>query len=241
MKKTFSIGQAFAHAWNRFVGNWQVLGGVGLILTAVNWLIKRPANPFIGPNMDPHAMAAVFAAMWPSMLAMVIAYAVYALVLLYAITNMGLIEGQGRKFSWGDTFPHGLGVYGRFVLFALLYVLIWAVFAVVIIFFLFIAGPAAPLFFLIGGLAYMFVIIKLQFATLAIVEGMGPIEAFKRSFKLTEECFWKTLGLVILVAVISIIGALTVIGTILTLPISIIAVGKAYDVLKGHHHPAAQA
>ena len=57
----------------------------------------------------------------------------------------------------------------------------------------------------------------------------GPLESFKESYYLAKGVFWKILGLLILILLMNAVGvALFVVGLVVSLPVSAIALSKLY-------------
>lgn len=76
-------------------------------------------------------------------------------------------------------------------------------------------------------------IVALLFATYLVVDRkMGPVEAVKESAKITKGHRWKLLGLVIVLGLLNFLGAIALmIGLLVTVPVSMIAIVHAYRTL----------
>jgi hypothetical protein len=97
---------------------------------------------------------------------------------------------------------------------------------------------AAVLIPLIFGLALVYVIMRIQFFKLYIVEHKeaGPIEAILRSWSMTHGKFWMLAGFTLAMLLINLGGLLALgIGLFLTIPTTSIAHTLLYTKLAGHH------
>jgi len=117
-----------------------------------------------------------------------------------------------------------------------------------------------PLFirFLLGSLLYNIIVflglilliipgiylgIRLQFFSYFIVDkGMGPVESIKASFELTRGHELDLFLLGIVAMILNILGALALmLGLLVSIPVTMLALGQAYRDLKGNEAPAAPA
>lgn len=87
----------------------------------------------------------------------------------------------------------------------------------------------------------LILITMFAFAKLLVIDrAMGPIDAMKESMRLTKGSRLKLFLLLLALLVINILGALTLlIGLLVTIPVSMLALTHAYRSLshKGTHHP----
>jgi len=76
--------------------------------------------------------------------------------------------------------------------------------------------------------------VTLMFTPYLVVDrNMGPIEAMKKSRDLTKGHRWKLLLLIIIIALLNLAGSLAfLVGLLITIPISIIAIAHAYRTLE---------
>jgi uncharacterized membrane protein len=89
---------------------------------------------------------------------------------------------------------------------------------------------------IIFGLMFMFA----QY--IVIDKEIGPIEAMKESKKITDGHKWNLLGLCLLLALINILGAICLlVGLLVTIPVTSLALIRAYRTLSAHPHPHATA
>lgn len=92
--------------------------------------------------------------------------------------------------------------------------------------------------FLLLILPGIYLAVRLQFYMYLVVEheNMGPIEALKKSMKMTEGIFWKLFGFGLVIGIINLIGFLLLgIGLLVTLPLSGIAYTYLYKKLESAH------
>lgn len=70
-------------------------------------------------------------------------------------------------------------------------------------------------------------------------EGTGPVEAMKKSAEVTQGSWLPLLGLIFLLGLINVAGALALgVGLLLTIPVTWVAMAAAYDQLSGGASPA---
>lgn len=107
---------------------------------------------------------------------------------------------------------------------------------------------AALLTMLATGIGFILLIVpgiilavRLGFTSFAVIEeGLKPIPALKRSWELTRGRFWPLLGLSAIICLIVILGAvLVVVGLLLALPVTGLALVYAYEKLKAAPFVAA--
>lgn len=88
----------------------------------------------------------------------------------------------------------------------------------------------------IFGLMFMFA------PYLVIDKGLGPIEAMKQSKLITSGHKWQLLGLCVLLGLINILGAICLlVGLLVTVPVTSLAIVHAYRTLSSHEHPHVSA
>jgi uncharacterized membrane protein len=81
---------------------------------------------------------------------------------------------------------------------------------------------------IILGLMFMFT------PFLVIERELGPIEAMKESHRITRGHKWNLLGLLLMTLLVNLLGALAfIVGLLVTIPVTVIAVTHAYRVLSG--------
>jgi hypothetical protein len=77
---------------------------------------------------------------------------------------------------------------------------------------------------------------------LVVDKGMGPIEAMKESKRITDGHKWELLWFCILIVLFNILGAICLlVGLLVTVPVTSLAVVHAYRTLAAHEHPHAVA
>lgn len=85
----------------------------------------------------------------------------------------------------------------------------------------------------------VYIATRLQFFVYSIVENenLGPIEALKKSMKMTEGLFWKLFWFGCIVILVNIAGALLLgVGLFFTVPVTGIAYAELYRKLSGQAH-----
>jgi len=88
----------------------------------------------------------------------------------------------------------------------------------------------------IAGLMFMFA------SYIVVDKGLGPIEAMKESKRITDGHKWSLLGFVLLLVLLNILGLVClVVGLLVTVPVTSLAVVHAYRTLSAHTHPHVEA
>jgi len=76
-----------------------------------------------------------------------------------------------------------------------------------------------------------------MFPWVMVDKGVGPFEALRQSWEITRGSFWNLFGLFILLFGINLLGMIAlVVGLLVTIPLSIVAVGYAYRRLEEQAH-----
>lgn len=215
--KSFLIGETVAYGWKRALANWKVLSSFILASYIANLIIQGLLRGYKEALIPTLVLSLVSAA-----------FGIFAAV---ASVRIGLAEGKGDKATWRGITLIDMKVYGNFILVILMTIAILAAIGLASYLLSFIVGAsvAVPIGILVGlGTA-----IRLRFATYAVVDGKGPVESIKASLKMTEGCFWQVLGLTLLLVLVNIAGAIAVfVGLLITVPLSMVAMGKAYQAIK---------
>ena len=87
-----------------------------------------------------------------------------------------------------------------------------------------------------AGLMFMFA------PYIVVDKGLGPVEAMRESKRITDGHKWSLLGLVAVLALINILGLIClIVGLLVTVPITSLALVHAYRTLSAHTHPHAAA
>ena len=81
-----------------------------------------------------------------------------------------------------------------------------------------------------------------MFTTFIVIDReLGPVEAMKESNRITHGHKWSLLGFTLVLVLINLLGVIAlVIGLLVSIPVSSLAVTHAYRVLSGRTPPAAQ-
>lgn len=80
-----------------------------------------------------------------------------------------------------------------------------------------------------------------MFSTFIVIDkGLGPIEAMKESMRITAGHRWQLLGLIVVLFLIGMVGALALgVGLLVAIPVATLAFTHAYRVLSGYDGPTA--
>ena len=82
----------------------------------------------------------------------------------------------------------------------------------------------------------VFVSVRFKFFPFVVLDNPNASikELITRSYRLTRGYFWQTLGFLLLIALFNVLGIMTIIGFILTVPISLFAAAYYYEKLREH-------
>ncbi len=89
------------------------------------------------------------------------------------------------------------------------------------------------LFLVIGLCATLYLALRLSFVRFASIDGASVLKSLKESRTMTEGAFWRIAFFFIVIAVLNMLGAITVVGLLVTMPISAIAYAHLYQTLRG--------
>jgi hypothetical protein len=156
----------------------------------------------------------------------------FVLVFLFQAALTGMLTGAighgllGHKISIAEAWrlARVFAVLGVTVLVALILVLIWVPFVGIVIGLAAAnAGQGLVAFGILGGLAMLavtiFLWIRLSLALPAVVlEGIGPIDALRRSWQLVKSSWWRVFGITLLAGIV-----VAIIGFILQFPFTIVS------------------
>jgi hypothetical protein len=154
------------------------------------------------------------------------------LVFLFQAVLTGMLTGAighgllGHKITIAEAWrlARVFAVLGVTVLVALILVGIWVPFwAIIIGLAAANAGPTVVAFAILGGLATLVVTVwiwvRLSLALPAVVlEGIGPVDALRRSWQLVKGSWWRVFGITLLAGIV-----VAIIGFILQLPFGIVS------------------
>lgn len=230
MHTSFKIKEAFSFSWNRFKANWRVLSGTIAGAYLVNIIVSTLSRS------AQHDIATI--SLWS------IVSVILGVMVAYAVTKIGLLEGKGVKVVWKDIFTRDLVIYLE--IFALT-VLVGVVLAFAVV-----AAMGAGIVFsvsvpydvsiaisvILGLMAIVYLSVVTKFAIYALVDGSDIVGSLKRGFNLVKGSFWKIVGLFVVLVGMNIVGAVAlVIGLLVTIPMSIVIMGYVYHKLvEAHTH-----
>lgn len=115
-------------------------------------------------------------------------------------------------------------------------------------------GGASPVAFGAAGIAGIIAILVIAIVTLAaaayialrysmsrfeVLDGACIVESLRKSTVITRGVKWKLLGFMIVAILLNILGALLLlVGLLVTIPVTMLAMAHVYTKLKSHHHHA---
>jgi uncharacterized membrane protein len=135
---------------------------------------------------------------------------------MYTFVRIGLRIYRGEAIAARDVFDINWQTFGLFILSALVSLIVTGIGFILLI---------------IPG---VILTVRLGFSGFALLDqGLGPIEAIKKSWAMTRGYFWKLFGFSIVLGLINILGALALgIGLLITTPLCLIATVYAYERVK---------
>lgn len=141
----------------------------------------------------------------------------------FAFVRVALKAGRGEFPRARDVFEFEWNTFGRFII------------AMII------TGIAYLVGFVALVIPGIILLVRFGMFSFALVdEDLKAVESIKRSLALTKGHFWKLLGLMVVVALINVAGALAFfVGLLVTAPLGIMATVFAYQRLKAASIPAA--
>ncbi|MBI3576475.1 hypothetical protein HY086_00325 [Candidatus Gottesmanbacteria bacterium] len=200
-----SVRDTMFAAWRLFRIHWKLLVVVSLINLLLG-LIYPAIKPILSGKDLVSQIGNAFAAL--------------VLYLLQALTYMGMLT-ISIKLANGQTATVSMvfGEYRKLIQYILLLFLLVA------------CTLPAFLLLIIPGI---YVGIRLQFAMYALVDkGSGPMAAVKESWAITKSSVKKLFMLDLIVASLSLLGALTFgVGMLVTIPLSLLALATVYRTLE---------
>jgi uncharacterized membrane protein len=134
----------------------------------------------------------------------------------FTFARIGLDAVKGKIFAWKDAFEINWNVFGTYIIASILCMIAYTV---------------GLVFLIIPGLI---ILVRLSFFGFIVIEGeASPVHAIKRSWALTEGRFWQLFAFGLVLVLINIAGALVIgIGSLVTVPLALIALAYAYHKLK---------
>lgn len=79
--------------------------------------------------------------------------------------------------------------------------------------------------------------LRYAFVKYAVIDGASVTDSLGKSAVLTKDIKWKLLGFAIVLGLLNLLGfVVLVVGLLVSIPVSIIAVAHVYNTLKHHHH-----
>jgi uncharacterized membrane protein len=100
-------------------------------------------------------------------------------------------------------------------------------------------GLAVAVGFVLLIVPGIIVALMFMFTTFIVIDrGLGPIEAMKESHRITNGHKWSLLGFTLMLVLINLLGVIAlVVGLLVSIPVSSLAVAHAYRVLSGRTPP----
>jgi uncharacterized membrane protein len=149
-----------------------------------------------------------------------------------SIASISLQMSRDTPFSFIDLFNPLLSPEKvlKYLILAIVY-LIPAIISAVALF----RTPAhwGSLFVIIPSL---YIAVRFKFFPYVVIDNEHATvkELIKMSFKLTNNHFWKIFLFLCVAAVINLIGAFTIVGLLVTIPVTVLATSQVYNKLKEH-------
>lgn len=202
--KKISINNIFRRSWDTFTQDWKIFLSAGLIISIVAFLTELRFD-----SSSFYTATEFFIKLIGGLL---------SVFLSLGLIRMILNRIRGKKIALKNLFENiSLKLYFSFLIVGIIYA--------IIIGFGFIA-------LIIPGLILMSGLFMTQY--LVADEKAKVMESFSKSWKLTKGNRWRIFFFLILVGIISIIGALTLIGMIVVIPFISIASTYLYnDIVSG--------
>lgn len=244
---TFSIGGAIAFAWRTFKKRPWVLIGAVIVFAAANILLSM---------LTEASQEGVLAAV-TGVANFIVSSFIGLGLLAFFLKAHDQIESVEIKDLWHtENFWKYIGVtlLGGFI-FAVLF-LPFAILFILRAGTAFLSGSEADVanaFVAVGAVGWVvlaitilisvYVSIALMFGSYAVVDrSLGPIDALKNSVRITKGARLKMIGLLLLLGLINVAGALALfVGLLVTIPLSMIAIVHVYRALSGAPAPEVQA
>jgi uncharacterized membrane protein len=83
----------------------------------------------------------------------------------------------------------------------------------------------------------MYIALRYSMSRFEVLDGAGIVESLRKSTIITRGVKWKLVGFMLVLVAMNIVGlALLLVGFLVTLPISMIAMAHVYTKLRAHHH-----
>lgn len=202
---TFSKREALAFGWRQTKKHFVVLAGAVLLATVVQSLV----NLFTDMAAD------------RNYLLLQLVFSILGVV-VQLIVGMGMIRlalhySEDKKIALHHAF-RPTGEFVQYVAGSLFYL------GIVIVGMILLIVPGV-----IWGLRYQF------FAYLVIEKGMGAREALRKSRDISKGHTWNLFVLALVVLLINVLGGITIVGFIITVPISFMAMVYVYRKLSDIH------
>lgn len=202
--KKISINNIFRRSWDTFTQDWKIFLSAGLIISIVAFLTELKFD-----SSSFYTASEFFIKLIGGLL---------SVFLSLGLIRMILNRIRGKKIALRNLFENiSLKLYFSFLIVGIVYA--------IIIGFGFIA-------LIIPGLILMSGLYMTQY--LVADEKAKVMESFSKSWKLTKGNRWRIFFFLILIGIISIIGALTLVGMIVVIPFISIASTYLYnDIVSG--------
>lgn len=199
--KNFSVGEALSFGWAQLKSHFLFFAAI-LVVAGIVYFVGRGINTAIQRT---EGSAVVF-----YLLMALVVWLVQVLIQL-GTTRISLKIHDGQPAQFSDLFS-GMPYFLNYLAASILYFLMCAV---------------GLLLLVIPGI---YLGMRFQFYGYFVVDlGSGPIEALKRSAKITEGSMLKLFLMAVILAAINFVGALLLLlGLFVTVPISVMAMAYVY-------------
>lgn len=205
MEHIFSKREALAFGWQQTKKHFVVLAGAVLLATVVQVLVN-----YVTDLASDHSM--LFLEFLLSVIGILV-----QLVIGMGMIRLALHYSEDKKIDLHQAF-RPTSEFPQYMLGSLFYL------GIVLVGIILLIVPG-----IIWGIRYQF------FPYLIVEKGMTAREALRESSKMTKGHKWSLFVLALIVLLLNIIGGITIIGFILTVPISFMAMAYVYRKLHDAH------
>ena len=228
--KTFSITESFKFGWNKLKAHSRLVFSATLILAAIQLLVRLTTPE---QSSVPAAGIMIFGA-------------IIEVVLGTGFTIIALKLARGEHTTFREIIPSGRLLWqyiATAVLVGLMMLVCVGIPVGVGVLLMLGGGGISGLVIggIIGGAIAILIVLRYFFIKIVSIDGVRPIkEILSTSAKLSDGIKWQLLLFLLVIALINILGALTVVGLLLTIPITLFAMTHVYlKLLAPSQTPAA--
>ena len=228
MQKIFSTREALRFGWSQTKKHYMILCGAAFVIMLVTLVFKMigTENSIVG-----------------------LVHTILNLFIALGITRLSLAYAEDKKISFHEAFITTKN-FGNYLL-GCIYSGIAVILSMIPLFIFIIAWGLSNFYltmmsvqsgavlissiivpvvaFILLLIPVIIINIRLKFFSYLILDkDFGAYKALCESFKMTKGYTWKLVGFAVILALINIAGLITVVGIILTLPVTFIAIAYVY-------------